>query len=338
VARRVKPRYRLRPRFFLLLAVLAGVVLAVTLGHRPRSRTATPPSAPTRRSAAAPAPPGPVFGWYQEGVLPEALQGLAATIVGPDLVAVGGADAAGSSAAVTGFGPLPIVASLQTPVHDAAAVAEGTTLYVIGGGEAAPSPLVQAVSLNGEPPPPAVPLPMPLSDATGVDTPQGFMLVGGYTGSTFLDTVARWTPPGRLANLATLPVGLRYAAAAWYADRLIVAGGLTPAGPTAAVLAVNLATGRWTRWPPLPAPVYHAVLTVFDRHLVLVGGEVDGVPVRTVWIYDAGRRRWVPGPPLPTPTADGAAAVFQGHLWYLGGFTPSGPTSLVWIGKPLPAS
>jgi hypothetical protein len=330
-------RYRIRPRFFLLIAVLAGVVLTVTLGHRPKARRVASPAPTAPRSPARPSPSPPLFGWYQEGVLPTALEGLAVATVGPDLVAVGGANAAGSSRVITGFGPLPIVASLGTPVHDAAAAAQGTTLYVIGGGEAAPSSLVQAVSLNGEPAPPVTPLPLPLADATGVNTPQGFMLVGGYTGSRFLDTVLRWTPPGRLATVVTLPVGVRYAAAAWYSHRLIIAGGLTPTGPTAAVVAVNLATGRWIRWPSLPLALYHAALVVFDHRLVLVGGEASGSPVRSVWIYQPQSRRWVPGPPLPTPTADGAAAVFQGHLWYLGGLTPSGPTSLVWLGKPLPS-
>lgn len=331
MGRRLRPRYRVRPRLFVILGVIVlGVVL---LAHHPAHRAAHAPL-PRRSPPATVHVAAPAFGWYPDSLLPSPLQGLAVALAGSDLLVAGGLNAQGSSAAITGFGPLPVVASLSRPVHDAAAVAIGATLYVLGGGSAAPGAQVQAVSLNGSAPATPPSLPEPLADMASATTPRGFVVVGGYTGSGYVSTVAVWTP-GHLTTLAHLPLGLRYAAAAWYRNRLVVAGGLSATGPVRSVYAVDLTTGAVSPWPSLPESVYHAGLAVFDHHLVLVGGEVAGTPVRSVYVYEAASRTWVPGPELPTPTADGAVASFQGHLWYIGGFTSSGPTNQVWVAKPL---
>ena len=327
-----RSRYRIRPRLFVFAAVVAAL-LVYGFWPRPSRPVAVPPTPvshpPTR--TVAPFTPPPVA-WYAGHVLPGPAQGLSATTAAGDLIAVGGFDGTSSSTAITAFGPAPLVVSLPVAVHDAAAVVMHATLYVLGGGTAVPTAAVQAVSLDGQSAGSPPPLPTPIADAAGVRTPDGFVLSGGYTGSTYLNSVSVWTP-GRLTPRAHLPTGVRYAASAWYAGSLIVAGGLTPAGPTAHVYAVNLKTGRVTTWPSLPHPVYHAAMAVYRGDLLLVGGTVNGSPSGNTFVYDPHNRTWVAGPALPTPTADGALAVYNGQLWYLGGYNTGGPTSDVWIGK-----
>ena len=333
-----RSRYRIRPRLFIFAALLAAL-LAFAFWPRPSHPAAaarTPSSSPTT-SSKPPSPTAasfdpPKLAWYAGNVLPGPAQGLAATTAAGDLIAVGGFDGSNSSTAITAFGPAPLAVSLPVAVHDAAAVLLNSTLYVLGGGTAVPTATVQAVSLTGQSTanPPA--LPTPMADTASVSTPDGFVLVGGYTGTTYLNSVSTWTP-GHLTPLAHLPTGVRYAAAAWYAHSLIVAGGLTPGGPTAHVYAVDLKTGHVTAWPSLPHPVYHAAMTVFQGDLIVLGGTVRGSATEATFVYDPHSQTWVAGPALPTPTADGAIKVFNGELWYLGGYNTGGPTADVWIGK-----
>jgi hypothetical protein len=325
-------RYRVRPRLFLFIGVVLAI-LVVLLWPRGR-HPAAPPSA--HRSSPPPVAQShfkvPKLGWYAGTTQPQPAEGLSAVTAAGDLIAVGGSNGTSSSTSITAFGPAPLAISLPTGVHDASAVVTQSTLYVLGGGSAVPISTVQAVSLTGQnvPAPPA--LPTPISDAASLTTPHGFVLVGGYTGSSYLDTVSTWTP-GHLTVLAHLPIGVRYAAAAWYNGSLIVAGGLTAQGVAANVYAVNLKNGHVSAWPSLPHPVYHAEMAVFGGDLMLVGGEVNGNATDATWVYDPVQKTWVAGPNLPTPTADGALQVYNGQLWYLGGFGAGGPTPNVWIGK-----
>src|SRR5262249_56052584 len=82
-------------------------------------------------------------------------------------------------------------------------------------------------------------------------------VVGGYTGSSWLDTIVAWRPGSRARVVARLPSPLRYAAVAAVQGRILVAGGSLPTGAASdAVLSFDPATGRVRpiRRPPAPPP------------------------------------------------------------------------------------
>ena len=79
-------------------------------------------------------------------------------------------------------------------------------------------------------------------------------LVGGYTGSRFASAVLRYLGAGRTTTAARLPAGLRYAGVAALGGKIYVAGGLTTAGETTAVYAVDPRTGRSGGIATLPTP------------------------------------------------------------------------------------
>ena len=102
-------------------------------------------------------------------------------------------------------------------------------------------------------------------------------------------------------------------------DRIYVAGGLTPGGDSAAVLAVTPATGRVSRIGTLPHPVAHAPLVAAGGRLYLVGGLApSGVPLRQVLRIDPRTGAVALASRLPTALADAAAVSRRGVIDILG--------------------
>jgi hypothetical protein len=322
------PRRRLTPRFF----AFAGAALAIAAAALYQERPTAPVPRPKPRPRIA-----WVLRWEPAGKLPAPTAGLAAAVGGSTLYAAGGETAAGSVNTVTTFGAGRAAYTLPFPVHDAGAAVLDSTLYVFGGGTGSPVSTVQAVGLGAAAPAATRPVPEPLSDLAAVPRAGAVYLVGGYTGTAWSPVVWRWTPTQGAVRATTLPVGLRYAGAAWYDNRLVVAGGLGPHNaPVDTVFAVNPETGRVARWLPLPVPVAYPALVAFQGRLYLLGGLTDAGPSNLVWQYDGPSRGWSPVSALPVATYDGAAATLGTRLFYLGGQTADGLTAAVWVAQRVP--
>ena len=329
----MRRRYRFRPRLVLSLVVLLALValLARFLGHHAPGRPA--PSHPVAKSPSHPhsvASAVPAGSWHRaKWTVSAASRGLAATVGDGDLILAGGLNTA-SSSTVQAYGPNRISVSLPTAVHDAGTVVAGGDLIVFGGGTTAPTATVQAVPLGGGSVLSPAPLPEPLADLTAVTVNGRVYLVGGYTGTVYNDKVFQWTAGQGVSVVAALPVGLRYAATTVDGSEIIVAGGRTPTGESAAVYAVNPATGHVSTWPSLPTPLAYAGAAVLSGHLWVVGGQTASGNSAASYVYDAATRTWKAGPPLPVATTDGTLTAFNGSLWYAGGQTAQGVTATVW--------
>lgn len=328
----MRKRYRFRPRLVLSFVVLLVLVVLVPRilahhapGQPPSHHAAQPPSQPHG------APPVVAAGsWHRAAwTLSAPARGLAATVGDGDLILAGGLNTA-SSSAVQAYGPNRIAVSLPTAVHDAGAVVTGGDLLVFGGGTVAPTSMVQAVPLAGGSVLSPASLSEPLADLTAVTVGGHVYLVGGYTGSVYNDKVFQWTAGQALSVAAVLPVGIRYAAITVDGSQIIVAGGRTPTGESAAVYAVNPATGRVSTWPSLPTPLAYAGAAVLSGHLWVVGGQTTSGNSAASYVYDAATRTWQTGPSLPLATTDGTLTAFHSKLWYAGGQTAQGMTATVW--------
>lgn len=330
--RRYRFRYRVRPRLILILGVaLAITALLVTRGHQ---RHLTPTTAPRPSAARTAAPPvatlPTTLAWHRASwSLTTPARGQAAVVGGGDLLLVGGLGGS-SLGTVQVYGPHQLKLFLPDPVHDAGAVVQHGDLLVFGGGSAGPTPVIQAVPLPGGTIESPGPLPEPLADLTAVTIKDQVYLVGGYTGPTYNQNIYRWQATAPLAVAAVLPVGLRYAAVTVDGSSIIVAGGLTPSGLSAAVYAVNPASGLVTPWPSLPTALAYAAAAVYQGHVWVVGGQTTrGASARAFW-YDPAQHMWVAGPSLPVATMDGTLTRFAHRLWYAGGETAAGTTAAVW--------
>ena len=108
-------------------------------------------------------------------------------------------------------------------------------------------------------------MPQPASDVGAAAIAGTAYVVGGYTGTRWLNTIVAWRPGQRRRVVAHLPQTLRYAAVTAVGGKLVIAGGSLENGTASdAVLASIPATGaspgsagspprRRTRPPPRSA-------------------------------------------------------------------------------------
>lgn len=286
---------------------------------------------------------GPVALRYRE------LYRLAAPVQDPASAALGdgrfallgGLTAADTSTADVVVGDVhgaAVKTSLPNAQHDAQAAALGGRVYVFGGGQYTEydhildyDAATNAVAGAGS-------LPTASSDSTVTGDGSTAYVVGGYDGARWLDTVLAFQPGSPPRVLAHLPVGLRYAAAAFAGGSILVAGGSTPSGISDTVYRVDPRTGSVTTLVRLPAGVTHAAAGVIGETMYLVGGRGENVSDRTAQVLaidpaHPGVRRVAT---LPEPLSDAAVVSLGDGLIVAGGAAASGTQSVV--GELVPAA
>jgi N-acetylneuraminic acid mutarotase len=228
---------------------------------------------------------------------------------GGDVLVAGGLDSSGSSTdgvyrVSPDAGTVAHVGTVTQAFHDAAAAMVGSRLVVFGGGPSSGTDVVQAFpgSVIGH-------LPTVASDLEAVTAGGQIVVVGGYDGSNYLTSVLATEDGVTFRRVADLPVGLRYAAvAAPGSHSVIVAGGLSTAGPVATILRVTLPGGKVTTIGSLPRPLAHEAAVAMGGAVFVLGGEdASGQTVRTVERIDPRTGAVRMAHPLPGTVADAAA-------------------------------
>lgn len=236
------------------------------------------------------------------------------------------------------------VGSLPVARHDGALCAAGHGLLFVGGGVGSVSsaavwwirPAVRGVSVEVRAAPS---LPVPRSDLSCVAGPTGAVyVVGGYDGSVWQRPVLRLSPGEVMWQaVGDLPVPVRYGGAARIGQSLVVAGGLTVAGPTAAVWLVPLRPGGAARRiGTLDVARSYMTAAASDGAVYAAGGEdAQGSLLKGVWRIAPGRHgswRITRAFALPSPRAYGGWAAVPGGFVYVGGLTERGATKgVVWL-------
>ena len=248
------------------------------------------------------------------GSLPQTLsKASAVALPGGRLMVLGGEVGGASTDSVLLGTPqhLRNVGRLPTPTHDAAAALLDGSVLLFGGGQSVSVDTIDRVSLDGVARS-AGKLDEPLSDLGAAVVGGKVYLVGGYTGSKFASAILRYSGGGHTSTVARLPAGTRYAGVATLNGRIVVAGGLTPAGTSSAVYSVDPASGSVKRIATLPAPEAHAGMAALGNALYLVGGrDVLRIVGRSVTV--AAR--------LPVALTDPAVAALGGRIVIVGGGT-----------------
>src|SRR5262245_44650283 len=332
-ARRPGSRIVRRRRRVALLLVAA--VLAIGISALAVQRSGGPRAAGGAAHAGHKAPGDPVAGTggTQSVVLRERparrlaapVQAAAAAAAGRGRVLIAG----GLTAADTSRSDIQVVAPagaaargrLPVRLHDAAAVAIGGAVYVVGGADFQTSSTIYRVDPRTGRATAAARLPVPMSDVAATVLRGTAYVVGGYTGSRWLDTVLAWRPGMRPHAVARLPQPLRYAAVTAAGGRLVVAGGSTPAGASRRVLALDPAHGAVRSVGLLPAPTTHAAAATIDGVAYVIGGRgaTPGTPTDRIVAVDPGTGRVRAAGSLTSPRSDLAAVSLGGGVLLVGG-------------------
>lgn len=349
-------RIRLRPRFFLWLALVLGLatlvwIHAVAKPPAPTSRHAKIPPAPTSQPVlvATPLPgafkPAPV-------ALPIPLANYA--VVNPTPAT---AELIGGYTRDMGVNPIVYtltaagaIAASRMRYPDAAGGAAliATSIRYFGGASTAgvSSARIQAVRWTSTPSPttPAH-LAGPLSEmatvasASGPNGPGTVFLVGGKNAAGASSLIYRWRKNTGAKVWAHLPIPLEYPMAALYRHQLWIIGGYNPtAGYSRSVYTVNLLTGRTKHVATLQIGIADGALVQFHNALWVLGGQGPQGSTRTTFALKPSRSGQVlahPGPKLPESVFADSAFVLSGNLWVGGGFTgTSTPTTWLWRYQP----
>lgn len=263
-----------------------------------------------------------------------------APLGGSRFVMLGGLDAADVSADGIEVADLHHVlhtATLPGPQHDAQGALLDGKVYVFGGGDTTELDHILSYDPGSGAVTPAGTLLAPQSDVAVTEAGGVGYIVGGFDGTTYLNTIVTWHPGAGPTVVGRLPVGLRYAAVAVADGGLLVIGGSTPAAASDLVYRFDLTTHRVRTLGRLAHPVTHGEAATLGGFVYLIGGRGDSLDAQTAAIYaiDPRTGRVRPAGQLPHPTSDAAALTIGGAIVVAGGQSPAG--TLAAVGELTPA-
>lgn len=178
------------------------------------------------------------------GHLPAQRADVTAAVVGPTVVLVGGFDGIGPQREVWASNnghAFHVIARLPQAVRYPAAVADGDSVYVFGG-----------------------------------------LISGGEYNGQFSNLIQRVNVPGRTARIVGhLPTPTAHAMGALIGGDVLVMGGSTPGGPSAAIRRFDPSTGRVAGVGRLPYPLTDGAVAGVGGTAYLLGG-ISTEPLTTV--------------------------------------------------------
>jgi hypothetical protein len=247
---------------------------------------------------------------------------------GTDLEIIGGLDHTKFSTATvvvvdpaTGVAQAP--AKLAEAVHDAAGAAVNGLVLVFGGGGPSENgtadvqevPASGSATIVGK-------LPQPRSDHVAATVGNRAYVFSGYDGSAFLPSVVSTTDGRTFTTVGSLAVPVRYAAIAAVGKTVYLFGGVADAAghDTAAVQALDTATGTITQVAQLPTTVSHASAVTIGGRVYVLGGFVNNSMLSDqILRFDPTTKATTAVGKLPFPVSDAAATVIAGKGYLIGG-------------------
>jgi YVTN family beta-propeller protein len=309
------------------LVVIAGIVVRALRGGHPAGprapvATTTVPVVSARRRLRR-----LVLVERTTGSLAAPVQDEAAAPVGAGAMLLGGLTSADTSRAdiriATAKGDRS-AGVLPVALHDTAAVRLGRSIYLFGGGTNAgtQSDAIVRVGLQGGSGAVVGRLPAPSSDQSAAAIGGTAYVVGGYTGSQWLDTIVAWRPGTRPRVVAHLPSALRYAAVTAADGWLLIAGGSLENGTASdAVLGYRPGSKGPVRLGRLPAPTTHAAAATLGPIAYVIGGRgsILDTPTARIVAIDPRTRRIRPAGTLASARSDLAATGVGDGILLAGG-------------------
>ncbi len=317
-----------------LLAILAALSV-VLIALRPGGRSSSRPVRPDTTGARPPASPKPrkprkPVARLLPARLPAPISGEAAIATGGGVLSIGGVDPSDVSTAaivrVPPSGKPDVYGSLAEPLHDAAAAPVRGRILVFGGGASTEFDSVEALRPGGRGQVVGH-LPSARSDVSTATIGSGAFVIGGFDGTSALEDVLETADGGSFRRVASLRVGVRYAAVAPIGRTIYVVGGeLTAGADSTAIQAVDPAAGRTRIVGHLPTATSHASAVVLGGRVYVLGGRIAGVASDQIIAFDPTTGSARPIGRLPYPVQNAAAAATGGIAFLIGGLGSDGST------------
>jgi N-acetylneuraminic acid mutarotase len=280
--------------------------------------------------AAAPA------AWSGHAPLPVPRTEVAAAVVGPEIVLVGGFESDGSaSARVDAYSPaldrwrrLP---DLPVPVHHSTAVGHQGRVYVLGGYAAGGAPLRTAYVFRGGSWRALPRMPSPRAAAGAAVAGGRLIVAGGVTrtsGSRLARTALAFDLRMQRWSVLAGPTPREHLGVTAWAGVVYTVAGRTSGLDTNVTTFEALGRGekRWRRLPGVPDPRGGTGATALRGLVVSVGGEEPGGTIREVFAYRVAARTWRRLDDLPTPRHGLGVAALAGRVFVIGGGPEPGLT------------
>ena len=295
----------------------------------PVASSAAPASSPSAAPAAT--PPATLVAVAGTPSLPYAVSRAVAFADGTAILVCGGLTATGTTATVLRVnlagGAATPVGRLADPVHDAAGGVVGGVRLLLGGGRTTQDATAQRVTVSGSTV--VGRLPAPRADLAAVAVRSELIVAGGAAGGVSDRSVLATTVGRRYRVVATLPVGVRYAATAALDGRVYLFGGSDGVHDLATIQVIDPVADTARIAGRLPRSLSHATAFVLDGRLFIAGGRHAGRAVDTILGFDPATGAVAPAGHLPRALSDAAAVVVGGNAWLVGGEAATLLTSLV---------
>ena len=237
-------------------------------------------------------------------------------------VLAGGLTAGGTTSQVVrvpvGGQPPTVIGSLPHPVHDAGGAELSGSMLVLGGGAVTQDAWVQRVAVDGTSDTRGH-LPAARADLAAVTAGSQVVVVGGGASGRADPRVLATIDGRRFRVVATLPIPVRYAAVAIVGSTVMVLGGTSATGDTAAIQAVDLARGTAAVVGRLPQAMSHATALVVGGVVVVAGGRHGGRALDRVLEVDPTSFAVRTAGHLPRAESDAAGVVVDGVGYVVGG-------------------
>lgn len=144
--------------------------------------------------------------------------------------------------------------------------------------------------------------------------------IGGFDGTTLLDTVEVYTPGNdRWQSLAPLPAPRRELAAAGLNGKLYAIGGWQGSAVAAKLEIYDASTNTWSVARPMPTARNNLVAAAVNGKIYAIGGW-NGSYLDTVEIYDPASNTWSTAPAMPTARNAMASVVIGTKIYVIGGW------------------
>jgi hypothetical protein len=325
------PRRKFRLiRSGVLLLVLIILISLVVSRCGDDGEVATSTTTTTAETTTTTAPPLHLNSVVLPKQLPSGRYQAAATVVGDQVLLLGGLSKAKSSTSVVwsfdpASGSTTQAGSLTTLVHASAAGTLGGVAYNLGGGT--PRGTIDTVSSyrpGDSTSTVAGALPTKRTDAVAVTDAEHptIYVAGGWDGTNPTNDVLATTDGKLFSVVGTLAEPVRSPAAVLLGNDLWVFGGVWNDVQSASIQRLDLRTHQASVVAQMPAAVSHAMAFVLNDTVFVAGGRVGGGRSNEIRRFDPSTFTFEPAGSLQANLSDAAVAVVGGSAYLLGGLAP----------------